>query len=89
MTENNQPTGTIPYDEAWESMHPLLLKSSMEYFSKVVKKSAYTTDVGAPSPVDNAVKKIAVPAIMDGTMTPEEAAKEVNLRAVEFWSAQK
>jgi ABC-type glycerol-3-phosphate transport system substrate-binding protein len=88
MVINNQPTGTIPYDEAWESMHPLL-KSSMEYYSKVVKKSAYTTDVGAPSPVDNAIKKIAVPAILEGTMTPEEAAKEVNLRAVEFWSAQK
>ena len=56
---------------------------------KTITKLAYTTDVGAPSPVDNAIKKIAVPAIMEGTMTPEEAAKEVNLRAIEFWSTQK
>lgn len=86
LMENNQPTGTKPLDEAWESIHPLL-NSILKYYGSI-SKTAYPTDVAAPSPVDNAIKKIAVPAIIDGTMTPEEAAKEVNLRAIEYWKAQ-
>ncbi|MCP4397851.1 MAG: carbohydrate ABC transporter substrate-binding protein [bacterium] len=86
LKENNQPTGTKPLDEAWENIHPLL-NTIVSYYGSI-SKAAYPTDVAAPSPVDNAIKKIAVPAIIDGTMTPEEAAKEVNLRAIEYWKAQ-
>jgi raffinose/stachyose/melibiose transport system substrate-binding protein len=86
LMENNQPSGTKPPDDAWANIHPLL-QTMMNYYGSISKIVA-PTDVSAPSPVDNAIKKIAVPAIIDGTMTPEEAAKEVNLRAVEFWKAQ-
>lgn len=86
LRERSQPTGTRPFDEAWEDVHPLLESILGAY--EEIPATIYPTDVGAPSPVDNAIKRIAVPGIIAGSLTPQEAAAEVNARAEEFWSGQ-
>lgn len=83
LSQLSQLTGTIPTEEALDSVNPLLKKQMITYGN--LKNSAFTTDVGAPSPVDIAIKKIVIPGIIDGTMTPEEGAKYVNTKALEFW----
>lgn len=83
ISENSQPTGTKPFPEAMQDLHPLLI-SILEGYEDI-DKVAYPTDVAAPSPVDNAIKKIAVPSVIAGAMTPVEAAQEVNARAKEYW----
>lgn len=86
LRERSQPTGTRPFDDAWENVHPLLEAILGAYAD--IPATIYPTDVGAPSPVDNAIKRIAVPGIIAGSLTPVEAAAEVNARAIEFWGAE-
>jgi raffinose/stachyose/melibiose transport system substrate-binding protein len=83
LVENQQPTGTKVYDYAWDKVHPLLTKQ-LKYY-QTLDKVAYPCDVAAVAPVDNAIKKIAIPGIIDGTLTLEEAAEEVNKRAKEYF----
>lgn len=78
-----QPTGTMPDLSAMSNLHPLL-RAILSTYSNI-KKVAYPTDVAAVPAVDNAIKKIAIPGLIEGTLTPEQAAKEVNLRALEFF----
>ncbi|MFQ3621653.1 MAG: hypothetical protein SNJ78_12005, partial [Spirochaetales bacterium] len=83
LAEVQQPTSTKPSPEVLGKVHPLL-STILTTYAKI-NKVAYPTDVAPPPAIDNAIKRIAIPAIIEGAMSPEEAAKEVNLRAREYY----
>lgn len=85
LTQRAQLTGARPLGDNLP-IHPLL-QTILDAYDEI-PVTAYPTDVAAPSPVDNAIKRIAVPGIIDGSLTVMEAVAEVNARAVEFWEAQ-
>ncbi len=87
LLEIKQPTGTIPAESALAQVHPMLAAQLRLYHQ--AKHVALPVDVNMVPPVDNAIKKIAVPAIVDGSMTPEQAATEVNKYAKEFFATAK
>ncbi len=60
------------------------MKYQIDYYGKI-DKVAFPSDIYFAPPVDNAMKKIAAPAIVDGTMTPLQAAQDVNKRAIEYF----
>lgn len=68
----------------WSKVSPRL-KEQLEYYN-TLKVVVGPGDTFWVPPVDNALKKIAAPAIMDGTMTPNQAAEEVNRRAKTFFN---
>ncbi len=86
LVENSRVSATKPLGGAMDEIVPLTREIIETY--QDIPKVAMPTDVAPVPPVDNAVKKIACPAIVDGTMTPKEAAIEVNKRAVEYFSTE-
>lgn len=84
LSENAQASGTIATEEASKAVHPLFKQVIDTY--NTLDIVAYPTDVASPSPVDNAIKKIVVPAIISGTMSAEEGATLVQEKAAEFWA---
>jgi ABC-type glycerol-3-phosphate transport system substrate-binding protein len=83
ISKFSQITGTIPSKESMSNLHPMIVKALSSY--EKIDHIAYPTDVSAPSPVDNIIKKTVIPGIIAGTITPVEGAKMVNDKAVEFW----
>jgi raffinose/stachyose/melibiose transport system substrate-binding protein len=83
ISKFSQITGTIPSKNAMANLHPMIVKALSSY--ETIDHIAYPTDVSAPSPVDNIIKKTVLPGIIAGTITPSEGAKMVNDKAVEFW----
>jgi hypothetical protein len=87
LLEIKQPTGTIPAESALGQIHPMLAAQLKLYHQ--AKHVALPVDVNMVPPVDNAIKKVAVPAIVDGSMTPAQAAAEVNKYAKEYFATKK
>ncbi len=61
-----------------------LVAQAIQTYAKMTDVIVGTDVEGAPA-VDNAIKKVAIPAIVEGTMTPQQAADAVNKAAVEFF----
>ncbi len=71
----------------YDQIDPLVAKAIQTY-AKMTKVIVGTDVEGAPA-VDNTIKKVAIPALIEGTMTPKEAADAVNKAAVEFFKTNK
>jgi raffinose/stachyose/melibiose transport system substrate-binding protein len=71
----------------YDQIDPLVSKAIQTY-AKMTNVIVGTDVEGAPA-VDNTIKKVAIPAIIEGTMTPEQAAEAVNKAAVEFFKTNK
>lgn len=85
--DNAQPVVVKVDASVMARVHPILQKQFEEY--NKAAKVALPTDVICVPPVDNAIKKVAVPGIVDGSLTPEEAAEEVNREAEKYFSGKK
>jgi len=81
--ERSQPVVVKVSEDVMAKLHPILIKQLEEYGK--TKRAVLPTDVICVPPVDNAIKKIAVPGIVDGSLTPEEAAEEVNKAAEKYF----
>ncbi len=83
--ESDSHPSMIRVDNPDWSKVSLRLREQLQYYDSL-KVVVGPGDTFWVPPVDNALKKIAAPAIMDGTMTPKQAAEEVNRRAKAFFN---
>ena len=81
--DHSHPTVMKVIDADWSKVSPRL-KEQMEYYGKL-DKVVPPNDVHYAPAVDNAIKKVAAPAIVAGTMTPQQAAEEVKRRAEAYF----
>ncbi len=71
----------------YDQIDPLVAKAIQTY-AKMTNVIVGTDVEGAPA-VDNTIKKVAIPALIEGKMTPQEAAEAVNKAAAEFFKTNK
>lgn len=81
--EHSHPTVMKVIGADWSKVSPRL-KEQMEYYGKL-DKVVPPNDVHFAPAVDNAIKKVAAPAVVAGTMTPLQAAEEVKRRAEAYF----
>ena len=83
LEEHSHPSMIRMINPDWSKVS-IRLRQQLEYYDSL-KVVVGPGDTFWVPPVDNALKKVAAPAIMDGTMTPKQAAEEVNRRAKTFF----
>ncbi len=83
FVENSHPTVMKLIDPDWSKVSPRL-REQMELYGKLDKVIPPNDVLFAPA-VDNAIKKVAAPAVVAGTMTPLQAAEEVKRRAEAYF----
>ncbi len=83
LVATNTPVLVKTDEKVWDEIHPILRKQ-LEYY-ETVEKIAMPSDIWFAPPVDNVIKEIVIPAIIEGTMTIEEAAEEVNKVAEKYF----
>jgi len=83
LVGTSHPTMAKTDREAWNKVSSLL-KQEQNYYGSI-DIIAFPSDVWFTPSVDSVIKEIAVPAIVDGTMTVEEAAEAVNKVAEKYF----